>query len=321
MGSEKEEYSVRLDGVFSRSYKSDYRIHRTFTLDSVLRPQNGETFEYNNKHRVFNSVENAMRRLREYVEQKIADFKNDPKMSSYNPYLQLADLEGDLAKIEEDLVSIVMLDYLFLNNDRHTENIEFSVVIDKNHQYHIVVSPVFDNDRTFGLDKREDEIEECLQSSSKRMIYTDLRNDMKFVIRDKDCDDEFASYMNFSSNYHSDVIAEYIKKQCMGPNGQLDIKKLKANNLYKLYESYKDVDIRQEFYSFLCQVAGIPRVDISNFTKAEESEFLQNFNRITGSTITLNHVNEVAENFNIRRSLLTKSMSQMMATSTSVPIA
>ena len=311
-GSSKEDYSVKLDGVFSRSYRNDYHIDSTFTLDSVLKPREGEEFEYNNKHRVFASVENSMIRLKSFVKAKIAEGMSNLK------YSQLNDLEADFAKIEEDLVSIVMLDYMFLNNDRHTENIEFSIVRGENGKYHLVVSPVFDNDRTFGLDKTEKDIEESLSSRVKRGIYVDLSNDLKYVIREKDCSDEFAREMNFSSNYHCDVITEYIKKQCLTPTGKLDIVKLKENNLYKLIESYKDVDIKQEFYNFLCEVIGVPMFDIYQCSEVEEQEFLTNFNRIAESTINLNHIKELTENFNIRRGLLVNSMRNMVATSTSV---
>ena len=307
-GSSKEDYEIKLDGVFSRSYRNDYHIYNTFTLDSILRPREGENFEYNNKHRVFASVENSMIRLREYVKNKIAEVMSNPKTAPFSPYSKLEDLEADFAKIEEDLVSIVMLDYIFLNNDRHTENIEFSVVFDENGKYHLVVSPVFDNDRTFGLDKTEREIEDSLSSKAKRDIYVKFRADLKYVIREKDCSDEFAREMEFSSNYHGKVIADYIKSKCLGEDGKLDKEKLVNNNLYRLFENYRHIDIKQEFYDFLCEVAGVPKIDSSKLSGIEEKEFLSNFNRITGATIMPHHIQELIENFNIRRGLLNIAM-------------
>ena len=38
-GSSKEDYTIVLKGVFSKSYRDDYHIYQTFTLDSVLRPR------------------------------------------------------------------------------------------------------------------------------------------------------------------------------------------------------------------------------------------------------------------------------------------
>jgi hypothetical protein len=305
-GGQKEDYTITLKGVFSKSYREDYHIYHTFTLDNVLKPRPDEEFEYNNKHRVFASVENSMERLKSYIQLQQNKAMVNPEKAPFSPYLSLNHLEEDFKKIEQDLVSVVMLDYLFLNNDRHTENIEFSIMFDENHEYHLVLSPIFDNDRTFGLDKTEKDILRDCENHRRREIYVNYTADMKYMIREKDCSDEFASEMNFSHNYHSDVIVEYIRRQCL-TNGVLDKEKLENNSIYRLYENYKNIDIRQEFYDFMSEVAGISKVNSKLMDMEDEQEFIDRFNYLTKSTLNSNHVRELTENFNIRQSNLNRS--------------
>jgi len=306
--SMKSSASTRLKGVFSDSYKNDYHIYDTFTLDEVLKPREDEEFEYNNKQRVFSSVENSLRRLKSYISERIAEAKGNSVTAPYNPYAHLNHLDEDFAKIEEDLVSIVMLDYLFLNNDRHTENVEFSIVFDNNHDYRLVVSPVFDNDRTFGLDCDAKTMATHNSSKFARGSYIDFVQDLKYVIRDLDCDDAFVKQMNFGNNYHSDVISNYIRGKCSDARGNLDPRALESNQLYRLYTNYRDIDIKQEFYNYLSEVAGIDAPIARNMTASQESEFISRFNKAIGATMTVEHVNEVVQQFAVRQNLLTQSM-------------
>lgn len=307
-GAKKEDYMMTLKGVFSKSYREDYHIYNTFTLDSVLKPRADEGFEYNNKHRVFASVENSMNRLRSYIQLQQNMARINPEKAPFSPYLSLNHLEEDFKQIEEDLVSIVMLDYLFLNNDRHTENIEFSVMFDENHEYHLVVSPVFDNDRTFGLDKPEKDIIRDCNDHRRREIYVNYTADMKYVLREKDCSEEFATEMNYSQNYHSDVLAEYVRRQCVNSDGTINRWELENNKLYRLYQNYKHIDIRQDFFDFMAEVADISKVNTQRMDEEDVQDFIDRFNYMTKSTLTLNHVTELTENFNIRQTNLTRSM-------------
>lgn len=301
----KEHSTTKLRGLYSKSYKEDYHIGITFTLDEVLKPRENEQFKYNNEQRVFSSVENAMNRLRSYIAlQQEKDQNNEP----FSLYTNFKDLEADYEKIQNDLVAIVLLDYLFVNNDRHTENVEFSIIFDDNHDYHLVVSPVFDNDRTFGLDKDEKTIKEDCASPIKREIYTDYSADVKFVIRNKDCDTQFALDMNFANNYHSDIIADYIRNNCLDSNGQIDKSLLMNHPVYQLYQSYKDVDIKKEFYEFLSQVANLENPYTPDITIDQEQEFISKFNAKTDSTLSIYHIMELTQNFCSRQSKLNESM-------------
>lgn len=301
----KEHSTTKLKGLYSRSYKEDYHIGITFTLDEVLKPRENEQFVYNNENRVFSSVENAMNRLRSYI---VLQQEKDKHRSDFSLYTNFKDLEADYEKIQNDLVGIVLLDYLFVNNDRHTENIEFSVIFDDNHDFHLVVSPVFDNDRTFGLDKDEKTIKEDCANPIKREIYTNYGADVKFVIRNKDCDTSFALEMSFANNYHSDVIADYIRNTCLNNNGEINRSLLMNNPVYQLYQSYKDIDIKKEFYEFLSQVASIENPYSPNITREQEEAFVSEFNNKTDSTLSIYHIMELTQNFNSRQSKLNESM-------------
>lgn len=304
----KEHSTSKLKGVYSKSYKEDYHICQTFTLDEVLKPRDNENFQYDNKSRVFSSVENAMVRLKSYIEKRINSEKDEKGLFSI--YCNLNDLENDYEKIQDDLASIVFLDYLFLNNDRHTENIEFAVVFDDNNDYHLELSPIFDNDRSLGLDKSESQIVLHCNSKTDREIYVDYSADVKFTIRDKDCDNEFAASMNFSNNYHSDVIAGYVKQRCLDSENNIDIALLNNHPIYKLYQSYRDVNVKKEFFGFLSDVSGLPNIYSEDLSPEQEEVFIQKFNQVTDSTITRNHLIEVTQNFNIRQRLLNESFEQ-----------
>lgn len=301
----KEYTKTKLKCVFSQSYKDDYHIGITFTLDEVLKPRENENFLYNNEKRVFASVENTMTRLRSYIEMQQ---KNDENKQPFSLFSNFKSLEEDYVKIQDDLVNIVLLDYLFLNNDRHTENIEFSIIFDDKGDYHLVVSPIFDNDRSFGLDKDEKTIIEDCSSKSKREAYVDYCADVKYTIRNKDCDNAFASEMNFANNYHSDVLADYIKNSCMDQNGEVDRQLMANHPVYQLYQSYKDVDIKKEFYEFLSNVAQIENVYSPDMSLEQEKRFVEEFNKKTDSTLSINHIMEVTQNFNNRQNNLNESV-------------
>lgn len=305
----KEHSLTTLKGVYSKSYKEDYHIGLTFTLDEVLKPREDEDFTYNNENRVFASVENSMSRLKSYIEmQKNKELDKAP----FSLFHSLNNLEEDYLKIQNDLVEIVLLDYLFLNNDRHTENIEFTIKFDDSGDYHLVVSPVFDNDRSFGLDKDEKKIIEDCSSKILRDVYVDYGADIKYAIRNKDCEKEFASEMNFSNNYHADVIADYIRQNCLDENGLVDEIVVKEHPVYKLYNAYKDVNITSEFFEFLSEVADINNVYYKGISVEESQDFVDEFNKKTHSTLSVNHIKEVTQNFNIRQSLLNNSIKRKL---------
>ena len=132
---------------------------------------------------------------------------------------------------------------------------------------------------------------------------------MKYVIREKDCSDEFSNEMNFSHDYHSDIIAEYIRRQCL-TDGVLDRSKLENNRLYNMYQNYKNIDIKQEFFDFMSEVANLPLLNTNECDKWEEDRYINSFNHLTKSTLTQNHVRELTENFNIRQANLNRSMEE-----------
>ena len=303
----KENYDTHLKGVFSKSYRDDPNVIATFTLDQVLRPGENENFKYTNEERVFSSVQSSIIRLISFIGDK--NNQQHPLTS------KLKYLQEDMKQIEEDLVSIVTLDYLFLNNDRHTENIEFAIVVDPDGEYHLVVSPVFDNDRTLGLDKTESQILDSCSSQAKREIYVNYPSDLKYVILDDDINRETAMKRNFANNFNSDRIAEYVAKRSFDENGRIDREKLSQNPIYNLFENYKNLNIRQEFFQYLGELIGIDYP--LELTPEQEPEFLEQFNKITNSTLSMLHVQELSENFEIRQKCLTKSMAKYVSTSCS----
>lgn len=317
----KSNTSTMLRGVFSKSYKNDYHIYETFNLDDILKPRSEEKFKYDNESRVFASVERTMERLKTYLEEKIASEK-DSDNKDFSPYLCLDSLEKDLNIIREKLVGdVVMLDYLFLSNDRHTNNIEFSIVFHDDHTFHIELSPIYDNDRSFGLDKSEKAILDSCSSKHKRKAYTNIVADLKYVIRQRDADGATAQETLYSNDYYSDIISEYIHNECIDDDGNFDEDLLNQNYVYNLYKNYSNIDIRSEFYEFLSELIGRPNFYNAENSNAEEfniseeeTNFLEEFNELTSSSIRPCHVQELVENFTLRQNLLNKSMEAALPT-------
>lgn len=284
--------STHQTGFASKSYRKP-NIVTSFTLLDVIRPEDELSAHFTNYDKTYCSVEKTLRDLPTFIKKKSEVFANShPDMPNPFDSLHITD------EVKQELVTHVLVDYLVCNDDRHTENIEF--LIKKNESgYALALAPMFDNGRALGLYRSKDKCLLSQEQSFMRELFTDKWCDHRYTIDDIDQrpDHSFNALAQEVPKYFSDIATT---------DGSFDYTKLENNPNYILYTKFKDLNLENELYAYLCESSSLsaPETGEGKVT----SELLEHFKQSTGISLEAYHVQEAIENFNSRREHLVEYM-------------
>ena len=200
----KENYvrkGVAIENFISNSKTQKYIT--AYDLKSLVARKKFSITSYTYMASQVNSIENNMALLKD-IEYAIENKKPDKKIM----------VDKD---IKQDMFQMHLLDYLFVNEDRHSNNFAF-LIEEKKDCYRVSLSKIFDNSLVLGLSK---------------FLYTDTNEVTKFFVKNhiNNLGFRMSVKKQFSKSINLDVFAKEVAQEI-----------IKNQNLANLYKRMRRFD-------------------------------------------------------------------------------
>ncbi len=291
--NDENDTKVTKKSCLVESYK-DKNVVASFTLLEVMRPDD-ETTPFTNFDKVYCSVQKTLEKLPKYLSKMSDIYSHNNATDANNPFSRLI-IDTNLTK---DLINQCIVDYMFANDDRHEENVEFLIVKEDNY-YVLKVAPMFDNGKSLGLQVSESKAADMESADYKYNIFANI------------CDYRYSiSYINqretVTFNEQCSDISDHFQSIAY-TDEDFCFNDLNNNANYHTYRRLKDMDINKELSEYLSLVGGI-----ENGGNEVTQDLIDAFNSATGLTLTLAHAHAVVGTFGARKAALTHAMQDIDA--------